>query len=410
MVQNKVERLFFDLMQVAVGTCSALSRVMTSQEWKAVYACCQKQTLIGMGYVAIQKLPKEQWPPVDIVLKFTAMATQIKVRNELLDRTCVSVCQRLEHDGLEAVILKGQANSINYPETLRPYRMPGDVDVWARPKSNGIIPIAVKTGNVNVKYINYSGVQAVIEYVRMLYCISERYDRPPMRYHHIDAPTENGIPIEVHFRPSYKNSPMRNWRLQNWYKAHMDVCSSNKCSLGFPVLTSSINVVYLMDHLFRHYFVEGLGLRQLMDYYFALRVWHKDVMEYKDLQSQGMWSKGLGTPVMSKEEVTHKLKSFGMGKFATAVMWVLHEVIAMPTHYYICEPDEKRGRELLEEIMQAGNFGQYDKRGKNMKNGGTIPHAIWKLKRVMRLVSSYPEEALCEPFFRVWNFFWRLAH
>ena len=402
-----IERLFFELMQVAVGTRSSLSRVLTKKEWEGVYACCLKQTLVGMGYVAIQKLPKAQWPPSDVVLKLTAMATRIKSRNELLDKTCIAVCQRMDHDGLDAVILKGQANSINYPETLRPYRMPGDIDVWARPKGNGIIPIASKTGNNNVEYIDYSGVQAVIEYVRMQYRIKVSSDRPPMRYHHIDAPPVNGIPVEVHFRPSYKNSPIRNWRMQNWYKSRMDICVKNKCRLGFPVLTSSINVVFLMDHLFRHYFVEGLGLRQLMDYYFALKVWLNDVMECKDLQSQGMWSEGLGTPVMSATEIMAVLRSFGMAKFAAAVMYVLQEVFAIPTHYYICKPNEKEGKKLLAEIMQGGNFGQYDTRDAELKKGGMIKHGIWKLKRVMRLVRSYPEEALCEPFFRVYHWIWR---
>ena len=405
-----IERLFFELMQVAVGTRSALSRVLTKMEWEGVYACCLKQTLVGMGYVAIQKLPKAQWPPADVVLKFTAMATRIKSRNELLDKTCVTVCQRMDHDGLDAVILKGQANSINYPETLRPYRMPGDIDVWARPKGNGVIPIASKTGNNNVEHIDYSGVQAVIEYVRMQYRIKGSSDRPPMRYHHIDAPPVDGIPVEVHFRPSYKNSPIRNWRMQNWYKTRMDICVKNKCRLGFPVLTSSINVVYLMDHLFRHYFVEGLGLRQLMDYYFALKVWFNDVMECKDLQSQGMWSEGLGTPVMSATEILAVLRSFGMAKFASAVMFVLQEVFAIPTHYYICKPNEKEGKKLLAEIMQGGNFGHYDTRDAELKRGGMMKHGLWKLKRVMRLVRSYPEEALWEPVFRVYHLIWRLSH
>ena len=104
------------------------------------------------------------------------------------------------------------------------------------------------------------------------------------------------------------------------------------------------------------------------------------------------------------------IRSYGMGKFAAAMMWVLHEVFAMSAHYYICEPNEKEGRKLLAEIMRGGNFGHYDKRGKKMRNGGTIPHAIWKLKRVMGLVSSYPEEALCEPFFRIWHWGWRCLH
>ena len=145
-----------------------------------------------------------------------------------------------------------------------------------------------------------------------------------------------------------------------------------------------------------------------MDYYFALKVWHNDVMECKDLQSQGMWNEGLGTPVMSKEEVMSVIRSFGMGKFAGAVMWVLNEVFSMPTHYYICEPNEKDGKKLLEEIMEGGNFGQYDTRDAALKKGDMMKHGIWKLKRVMRLVRSYPEEALWEPVFRVWHLIWRI--
>ena len=133
-------------------------------------------------------------------------------------------------------------------------------------------------------------------------------------------------------------------------------------------------------------------------------------MECKDLQSQGMWSEGLGTPVLSKEEVMAVLRSFGMGKFAGAVMYVLDEGFAISSHYYLCAPNEKEGKKLLEEIMKGGNFGQYDERGKELKNGGMIKHGLWKLKRVMRLVSSYPEEALWEPVFRVWHLGWRLQH
>ena len=147
-------------------------------------------------------------------------------------------------------------------------------------------------------------------------------------------------------------------------------------------------------------------------------------MECKDLQTQGMWSKGLGTPVMSKEEVMAVLRSFGMGKFASAVMFVLFEVFAMPTRHsinderlmindcpwMICEPNEKEGKKLLAEIMQGGNFGQYDTRDAELKRGGMMKHGLWKLKRVMGLARSFPEEALWEPVFRVYHLFWRTIH
>ena len=130
-------------------------------------------------------------------------------------------------------------------------------------------------------------------------------------------------------------------------------------------------------------------------------------MECKDLQSQGMWSEGLGTHVMSKDEVMAVIRSVGMAKFAAAVMFVLHEVFAISSHYYICAPNEKEGKKLLEEIMKGGNFGQYDERGEELKNGGMVKHGLWKLKRVMKLVRSYPEEALWDPVFRVWHLGWR---
>ena len=78
--------------------------------------------------------------------------------------------------------------------------------------------------------------------------------------------------------------------------------------------------------------------------------------------------------------------------------------------WMICEPNEKEGKKLLAEIMKGGNFGQYDTRDAALKKGGMMKHGVWKLKRVMRLVRSYPEEALWEPVFRVYHLIWRIMH
>ena len=75
--------------------------------------------------------------------------------------------------------------------------------------------------------------------------------------------------------------------------------------------------------------------------------------------------------------------------------------------WMICEPNERGSKKLLEEIMKGGNFGQYDSRDAELKRVGMVKHGVWKLKRMMRLVRSYPEEALWEPVFRVWHLGWR---
>ena len=405
-----MEKLFFEFLQIAIGNRKSLSVSIMEVDWLRLFDFCKRQALIGVGFSAVEKLHTQGIAcPANLRMKWMASALQIEKRNALLNEQCSQLARRYEHDGLSTCILKGQGNLLYYPEELRMRRMPGDIDIWCIPPHDGL-DIAVEVRNNVVELEKYHGIGAVMEYVRLLHRLEETNEKPVVRYHHIEAPKINGTKVEVHFRACYAHSPLRNWRMQRWFEEHADVCMKNKTHMGFAVPTSSVNVVYQMCHLFSHYFDEGIGLRQLMDYYFALRVWHNDVMECKDLQSQGMWSEGLGTPVLSKEEVMAVLRSFGMAKFAAAVMFVLHEVFAMPPHYYICEPKEKDGKKLLEEIMKGGNFGQYDTRDAALKKGGMMKHGLWKLKRVMRLISSYPEEALWEPVFRVWHLGWRMMN
>ena len=407
MAEKMLQQLLFEMIQVAIGQRSSLSRALTMEEWKGLYGLLKKHALLGIGYVAIQKLPKGQWPPKAMVLQWVAIAQQIRQRNLELSEECNEVVTILKHDGIESVVIKGQSNLENYPEELRGFRSSGDIDLWTKLTNDCGIPIAVLQGD-SVEYEYYKGVRGIIEYARLQCRLRGDKSQFKPLYYHVEYYTDKGTEVEMHYRPSFLCSPLRNIRMQRWFKDKFDVCLQNKCQLGFPVLTSSVNVVYQLVHLYRHVFEGGIGLRQLMDYYFALRVWHNDVMECKDLQSQGMWSEGLGTPVMSAQEVMAVLRSFGMAKFAAAIMYVLQEVFAMPTHYYICEPNEKEGKKLLEEIMKGGNFGQYDTRDAELKKGGMVKHGLWKLKRVMRLVRSYPEEALWEPVFRVWHLGWRM--
>ena len=436
------EYLSFELLQVAVGNRKSLSVSVADADWHRLFEFCKKQALIGVGFTAVEKLHSMGVVcPAALRMQWMALALQIEKRNEKITKQCAELTKRYGHDGLSTCILKGQGNCLNYPEGLRNRRQCGDIDLWTVPLCD--ISVAVQTGSNDVEYAVYNGFRAVREYVKMQHRIDGYFANPVVRYHHIEAPKMDGTEVEVHFRPCYAHSPLRNWRMQRWFEEHTDVCMKNKTHMGFAVPTASVNVVYQMCHLFSHYFDEGLGLRLLMDYYFALRVWHNDVMECKDLQSQGMWSEGLGTPVMSKEEVMSVLQSFGMAKFASAVMFIINEVFeneecrmkneecseaddmgeqqlssigqqlkekCVCEPWMICEPNEKEGKKLLEEIMKGGNFGQYDTRDAALKNGGMMKHGVWKLKRVTRLVRSFPEEALWEPVFRVYHLIWRILH
>ena len=395
------EKVYFEFLQVAIGNRKSLSVSIADTDWLRLFEFCNKQALIGVGFTAVEKLHAVGVIcPAGLRMRWMALALQIEKKNALLNEQCKKLTEQYGHDGLSTCILKGQGNLLNYPEHIRKRRQCGDIDVWSVCKHD--IPIAVKTGKYKAEYVEYHGQKAVIEYVKMQHRLTGNNDMPKQNYHHIDAPTMDGTEVEVHFRAAHLYSPLRNWRLQKWMNEHADECMKNKTHLGFAMPTSSVNVIYQMTHMYKHHIDGGLGFRHLMDYYYALRVWHNDVMECKDLQSQGMWSEGLGTPVMSNSEVITTLRSFGMARFSAAVMYDLNVVFAMPTHYYICEPNEKEGEKLLAEMMNSGNFGHYDIEKPNVYQH-RLQYHIWKFKRTFRLAMSYPEDAMWEPVFRGWR-------
>ena len=110
---------------------------------------------------------------------------------------------------------------------------------------------------------------------------------------------------------------------------------------------------------------------------------------------------GLELRVQSLE---FSLSYLGLYKFAGAVMWVLHKVCGLEEAYMIAPMDEWRGKLLLDEILKGGNFGHYS----GLTNHSTGTKYFLKIKRNMRFVRAYPSEALCEPLFRTWHFFWRV--
>lgn len=255
----------------------------------------------------------------------------------------------------------------------------------------------------------YRGIEGVIEYCKQYErCQGREIPWHRVLYYHCELTSPSGIGVEPHYRPTYLNSPLLNWRLQRWFRENepWGVCDAKIGDIVFPILPISNNVVYQLLHINKHLFEEGIGLRQLLDYCFVLRALHIEQSSLADrTHSMAQWAEGMGVAVKSNEEIIHTLSRFGMKKFTGAVMYVLQTVFAMPDEYLLCPPNEKEGVFLLDEIMQAGNFGKYDDRINH--NGGQFSHAIEKTKHNLRLLTRYPEEVLWEPFFRVYHWMWR---
>lgn len=376
----KQQKIFFDFLRFCIGSAKEIPGSLKEVDWKELYAIAKKQALLGVLFYGIQRLPKELAPEQKLLMQWMVMAEQIRKQNIRLFLDSVKVCKNFENEGFANCILKGQGNALLYPD---PYmRTPGDIDIYLS-----------------------GGRRKIMKYVDQV-CPNQ-----VMRYHHVDFPVMKTA-IEVHFTPSYMFSPIHNSRMQKWFGKVMDLQCSNVVTLpdGYgeiTVPTMNFNVIYILSHLYRHIFTEGIGLRQLLDYYFVLVKWHTDLTNLTDSNKSLPQMTQINTDL---DTLRHELKYLGLWKFAQAVMYVLHEVFGLSEDRMIAPMDEREGRFLLDEIMRGGNFGQYDDR-MGSKVGESKIHRYFRMNlRNLRFVKHYPTEALSEPLFRTWFAVWKKIH
>ena len=343
--------LFYELMQVALGHRECLSHNPEEAEWKDAYDDAVQQAIAGVCFTAIQKLAQDQRPPKNVYWEWLGLVTRIQQQNELMDRRTAEIWKRLNDDGLDAVVLKGQGVATLYGD-LAPYRQSGDIDIWVK-----------------------GGYQKVCDYVQ------KTHPTLDMAYHRFCYDYFKDMEVELHHRPTLMRNLLDDRKLAKWYNsfgADRFVYLEDK---GFAVPPVEFNRIFILTHIYRHFLFEGIGLRQVMDYYFVLK-------------SQNEIENG---------EARIILRELRLLRFAEAMMWVLHTQFGLEKKKLICDMNEKEGRFVLEEILQTGNFGRGEKR-----------YHFKKMKTLRRmsmhgshLLLHYPSEVLWTPVWLIYHKFWR---
>ena len=355
----EINSYFFDLIKVAVERKECLSGTPTADEWKEIYKLTKQQTLLGVLFSALQRLPKEQRPPKALILQWYATTEVIKEQNKQVNADAVKICNLVRKDGMRCLVLKGQGIASYYPEPS--FRQCGDIDLWIE-----------------------GGSKKVIEYLRTKSEVRNIF------YTHAEYDAPVGTEVEVHHHPSYLYNPLYLKRL-NKYFSEQNEMFDNRIKLWdgsgeIFMPTVEFNRYYVLQHIYRHYFGEGIGLRQLMDFYYVL------------LQ---------GGSTESKERTLKLFERTGMSKFVGGAMWVLQNVFGMEDKYLLCRPNAKAGKQLLDEVMIAGNFGKYDNRIDRSNHHKLIPRVCNYMKRNIKFLTEYPTEILFEIPMRTYMYLWK---
>lgn len=371
-------QLFFELIRVAIGTQDSLSRLPSAREWGKLYKLAEKQSLLGVCFAGLQNLGADAHCGFAGIgmsemqyLTWMGVAASIQSKNETVNRHCVELQSRIAESGCRSYIMKGQSNAALYGE-LSLLRQSGDIDVYIEGGLEKVLACAEKFGGA-------TGVNELEMQVKVF------------------EDTE----VEFHYRPFIMRNPWKNKRLQAFFKSREEACLGNRIKLGgmepasspagcleITAPTVEFDLVHQMAHIHLHLFTEGVGLRQLMDFFFVLRSCGSDD----------------GSPELA--EVRRVIRDLGLERFASAVMWVMGHVFGLAEEEMLWEPDGKDGRFLLGEVMASGNFGQHDKEQRKRK--AKAGYGLWALLiRNLRLMRFDRGDWFWGPLWRVYHFVWR---
>ena len=439
----KQQKIFFDFLRFCIGSAKEIPDSLKEADWKELYAIAKKQCLVGVLFDGIKKLPAEYvGMKKELLLQWMAESQMLEKADVRLNDAAIHVSEWFRKKGFRTCILKGQGNALMYPN---PYsRTPGDIDIWVE-----------------------GGDKRVISFVRSI------SPHEKACYHHIEFPSYKGVEVEVHYRPSFLLCFWHNRKLQKYYERVKEEQFSHQVMLGeqgeIAIPTAEFNLIFQLTHIFSHLMNEGIGLRQLVDYYYVLCDFYKVYQNFSKTHPSSLTLKGGSTafpkplspqgtgdvtapprrsePLRSKvggpskvspdcagwdrlsiegdnsagsttavtssastalDVVQKELKELGLWKFAGGIMYIMQEVFGMPASRLIVPPNEKYGKFVLNEVLEAGNFGRHDAR--NRFGRSQLGHNLQRVYRDIRLVRYFPAEALCEPLFRIWHFFWRMKN
>ena len=234
-------------------------------------------------------------------------------------------------------------------------RCPGDIDVW----------------------IN-TDEQTAYNYVKILFSDEKE------TYKHIHFPLFNEVSVDVHVTPLKFYSGLYLKRLKQWFEQNEADQFENTRRLpetdrDICVPTSSFNIVYQLGLMLIHLFDEGLGMRQVVDYFYVLK--SMDISELERL------------------EIADTIRNLGMFRFARSIMWIECNVCGLPADKCYVSPDERLGKELLTDILEGGNFGHHSQRYKG--NKGFYMIGLIKAWRNINLLSMAPREGIARVFSRI---------
>ena len=368
---NRAQTQFLELLRAGLWAVASDSEIFNpdSTDWRAILRIAKEQTMLAVVADGIETLPKELWPPKEVMMKLAMMRLKIEQTHALLNSTIAQIVQALDAQGVPSVLLKGQGIAQNY---LRPEsRTCGDIDL----------------------YTGHDGYQKAFEIIESLHEGRAHKEAAEWEHHmHTDL---NGVEVEIHRKASFLEGKRIDDNFQEWTRRTLDEQFGtdglevwNNAGTHVALAPVTYNVFFILHHAVRHMTTEGVGFRQICDWTMLLHKCHAQV----DVEQLGRKLKELHMETIWKEFGRLVVNFLGL----PASELPLAPVDLRPT---------RTTYKLLQHIFISGNFGHFDANGCDRSKA---PYLVKKWRsftfqsrRLMKLFGLFPGYSLAY----MWHWF-----
>lgn len=346
-VDNNTEA-FLKLVSAGLWGKEARLSSLGDAEWNEVYQLASEQSVPGLVLAGIENCNVK--PPQELLLQWIGEVQMLEQQNKAMNGFAAELFDGLFKAGISAVLVKGQGVAQCYERPL--WRCCGDIDLlmdsenYERAKAL-LVPMAdhVETEDKGKKHLGlYIGESLIELHGAMSFELSKRVDRV------VDEVTD---------------------------KANTNHTNGTDDLQNVAIPKAAEHVMIVFTHFLHHFFIEGVGLRQICD-------WCRMLWRYRsELDLRLLESRILGMGLMTEWKV--------FGALAVEYLGMSEKVMPFYEKGY-----EKRASRVLERVMKCGNFGHNNDLDYRSKYSGLTYKvvALWRrFLDFMRLVPVFPVDA-----------------
>ena len=331
-MKNESQDIFFELLRAGLWEKECRLTVYNNIDWSGVYKIAQEQSVIGLILAGIEH--SDIKPPQGLLLQWIGEVQMIEQRNKAMNEFLARMIEGMRKAGIYTVLVKGQGIAQCYERPL--WRTAGDIDLLA---SDDNYPKA-------------------IEFLKPM---ASNIEDEILQRRHLGMTIESWI-VELHgtLHGSLWKGPdeeIDNVQKAVFYEGKVRSWMNGRTQIFLPHVDE--DVFFVFTHILQHFYVEGIGLRQICD-------WCRLLFTYKDVINAKLLEERL--------KAAHLMTEWGTFA-AFAVEYLGMDASCIPlykeSHCY-----KIKAKSVLALVMENGNFGQGRDKSYKEKHSKAIRYMI----------------------------------